>query len=138
MDDRGVTLVELMISIAVFAILILALGQTVLVGQNAAREASRQANILLGCQQVLEQVQLQSVDQLIANDGSTFQIRTAGPEGTLQDGGVINVDTDLNGDGTIQAGSLYREGRAEDDLIRIRISFQGDTIIEKVIAKRDN
>jgi prepilin-type N-terminal cleavage/methylation domain-containing protein len=142
-DRKGVTLVELMIAIAVFAILILGLGQTVLVGQRASREAKRQANILLGCQQVLEQVQQKTVAQLIAEHGSTFQIRAAGPEGLLEDGGEILVDKDLNGDGTLQTGSLYREDRGESDLIRVRIVFTDQitdyaTVIEKVITERTN
>ena len=136
--SRGVTLIELMISVAVFAVLILALGQTVLVGQSAAKEAKRKANILLASQQVLEQVRQMSIDQVIANDGSTFSIRAAGPEGILESGGVISVDKDLNGDGALQTGSLYREDRTENDLVRVRISFKGETIIEKVIVKRLN
>jgi prepilin-type N-terminal cleavage/methylation domain-containing protein len=137
-NDRGFTLIEVMISLAVFGILILGLGQTVLVGQRASKEARRQANILLGCQQVLEQVQQKTVEQLIAEDGSTFQIRASGPEGSLEDGGLISIDKDLNGDETIQTGSLYREDRAQDDLVRVRISFNGDTIIEKVMAQHSN
>ena len=134
----GMTLIELMVSIAVFAVLILGLGQAVLQGQNASREARRQANILLGCQQVLEQVNEKTIEQVIAEDGSTFSIRTGGPTSMLEDGGVIIVDKDLNGDGTIEDGSLYREGRSQDDLVRVSISFQDETIIEKVIARKIN
>lgn len=136
--NRGFTLIELMISVAIFAVLILALGQAVLVGQKSSKEAQRQANILLGCQQVLEQVQQKTVQQIIAEDGSTFSLRTAGPDAPLEGGGLINVDRDLNGDGTLQTGSLYREGRAEDDLIRVVISFKGDPVIERVMVQRDN
>ena len=134
----GFTLVELMVSIGVFGILILGLGQTVLVGQNAAREARRQANILLGCQQVLEQVMQKTVEQILAESGSTFSIRTGGPSSALEDGGVITVDKDLNGDGAIQTGSLFREDRAENDLIRVHISFNNETVIEKVMAQKIN
>jgi type II secretory pathway pseudopilin PulG len=137
-NASGLSLIEVCVSIAVFAILILGIGQTVLVGQKAANETRRQANILLGCQQVLERVQQRTVPQLIAENGSTFRIRAAGPEGPLEDGGLITVDKDLNGDGTVQAGSLYREGRTEDDLVRVLISFQGRAIIEKVVARRQN
>ena len=138
MKEKGLTLIEIMVSVAVFGILILGLGQTVLVGQRASKEARRQANILLGCQQVLEQVQQKTVALLIAEHGSTFQIRASGPEGLLEDGGLIEVDKDLNGDETLQTGSLYREDRAQDDLVRVRISFKGDTIIEKIMAQHSN
>ena len=137
-NESGITLIELSISIVVFAVLILALGQTVLVGQQAANEARRQANILLACQQVLEQVQQKTVAQMIAEDGSTFSVRVAGPEGVLESGGLISVDKDLNGDGALQTGSLFREDRGDNDLVRVRISFSDETIIEKVVAQRDN
>jgi type II secretory pathway pseudopilin PulG len=136
--DKGVTLVEVVVSIATLAVLILALGQTVLVGQTAARESVREANILLGCQQVLEQVREKTVEQMIAEDGSTFTIRTAGPEGQPEEGGLISVDKDLNGDGVVQTDPTYREGRPENDLVRVCISFKDKTIVEKVMAQHDN
>ncbi len=138
MDNRGVTFVELTISIVVFAALILTLGHTVLVGQRAANEARRQANILLACQQVLELVGQKTVAQMVAEDGTTFSIKAAGPRGVLEPGGLIRVDKDLNGDGIIQTGSLYREGRDECDLVRVRILFDEKTIVEKVMAQRRN
>ena len=134
----GMTLIELMVSIAIFAILILALGQAVLQGQNASRESRRQANILLGCQQVLEEVKQKTIEQIIAEDGSTFSIRTGGPLSRLEEGGLITVDKDLNGDGVIEDGALYREGRAENDLFRVRITFQEETVIEKVVTQKVN
>ena len=136
--DRGFTLIEIMISVAVFAILILGLGQTVLVGQRAANDSKRQAVILLACQQVLEQIHGKSVEELLAEDGSTFNIRMGSTDAALESGGVINVDKDLNGDGTLQTGSLYREDRTENDLVRVRISFKGETVIEKIVAQRQN
>ena len=137
-DERGFTLIEIMISVGVFAILILGLGYAVLAGQKVAGETRSQAIVLLACQQVLEQLQEKSIDELIAEDGSTFSIRMGGAGAAMEPGGVINVDEDLNGDGTIQTGDLYREGRSEDDIVRVRISFKGNTIIEKVIARRTN
>lgn len=142
-DNRGLTLVELMISVATFAMLILGLGYAVLIGQRASKQAKRQANVLLGCQQVLEELQQKTIEQIIAEDCSTFKIRTAGPDAPLREGGLVRVDKDLNGDGIIQTGSLYREGREENDLVRVIISFKDENnndriIIERVIAQRDN
>jgi len=137
-DEKGFTLIEIMISVGVFAILILGLGYAVLAGQRVAGETRSQAIVLLACQQVLEQLQAKSIDELLAEDGSTFSIRLGGAGSTMEPGGVINVDKDLNGDGTIQTGDLYREGRSEDDIVRVRISFKGNTIIEKVVARRTN
>lgn len=137
-NEKGFTLIEIMISVAIFAILILGLGYAVLAGQKVANETRSQAIVLLACQQVLEQLQEKSIDELLAENGSTFSIRMGGADAALVPGGVINVDKDLNGDGAIQTGNLYREGRTEDDIVRVRISFKNNTIIEHVVARRTN
>jgi prepilin-type N-terminal cleavage/methylation domain-containing protein len=136
--QNGFTLIEIMISVGVFAILILGLGYAVLAGQRVAGETRSQAIVLLACQQVVEQLQGKSIEELLAEDNSTFSIRMGGADASMEPGGVINVDKDLNGDGTIQTGDFYREGRTEDDIVRVRISFKGTTIIEKVFARRSN
>ncbi len=137
-DVRGFTLIEIMFSVTIFAILILGVGYAVLAGQRAANETREQAVVLLACQQVLEQLQGKSTDELLAADSSTFNVRMGGPDSLMEPGGKINVDKDLNGDGVIQTGDLYREGRSQNDIVRIRISFKGSTIIERVMARHSN
>ena len=123
-DSNGVTLVELMIAVAIFAVLILGLGQTVLVGQRASKEAKRQANILLGCQQVLEQVQQKTVAQLIADDGSTFQIRAAGPEGLLEDGADMPMWAVIEGKTTQSKPVLKKVSQGETLVVKTKTSLK--------------
>jgi prepilin-type N-terminal cleavage/methylation domain-containing protein len=136
----GFSLVEVMIAVAVFAIIILAIGQAAMVGIGASNEVEEQANALLGCQQVMEQCLHYSLSELALQDGSLFSVRVHGPDTPLEEGGVVVVDKDLNGDGIIQAPSVspYQEGRAEGDIFRIALFYKKAEKSAAEIKKREN
>ena len=136
----GFSLIEVMIAVAVFAIIILAIGQAAMVGVRASNEVKEQTNILLGCQQVMEQCLLYSPSVLELENGSLFSLRVGGPDSDLVEGGVVVVDKDLNGDGTIQAPSVspYREGRAEDDIFRVALYYKKAETSAIEIKKPEN
>ena len=127
----GFSLVEVMIAVAVFAIIILAVGQAAMMGQIASNEVKEQTNILLGCQQIMDQLLVYSLDVLQAQDGSTFSVRALGPDSPLVEGGIVVVDANLNGDG--DTGDI-REGR--NDILRVALYYKkAETSIAEI--KRD-
>ena len=136
----GFSLIEVMIAVAVFAIIILAIGQAAMVGVRASNEVKEQTNILLGCQQVMEQCLLYSPSVLELENGSLFSLRVGGPDSDLVEGGVVVVDKDLNGDGTIQAPSVspYQEGRAQDDIFRVALYYKKAENLATEIKKPEN
>jgi prepilin-type N-terminal cleavage/methylation domain-containing protein len=151
--NSGFSLVEVMIGVAVFAIVILAISQASMVGVAASNEVKEQTNILLGCQQIMNQLLTYSMEVLQAQNGSSFSVRLSAPEeveggisyGPLVEGGLIVVDGDLNGDGTIQAPSVspYREGLDSNndgvlDVLRVALYYKKAEKSATEIKKTEN
>lgn len=130
----GFSLIEVMITVAVFAIIMLAIGQAAMVGVRASNEVKEQTNILLGCQQVMEQCLLYSLTVLKDQNGSLFSVRIT-PDSPLVEGGVVVVDKDLNGDGDTND---FREGRTEDDIFRVALYYKKAEKSAIEIKKREN
>jgi prepilin-type N-terminal cleavage/methylation domain-containing protein len=145
----GFSLIEVMIGVAVFAIVILAISQASMVGVAASNEVKEQTNILLGCQQIMNQLLTYSMEVLQAQNGSSFSVRLSAPEeveggisyGPLVEGGLIVVDGDLNGNGSIEPG--LREGLDSNndgilDVLRVALYYKKAENAATEIKKTEN
>jgi len=109
-DQAGFTLVEIVISMAFFAVIALGVGQALITGQKASVEIRENAVVLASCEDLFRQMSSMNMSEIASQDGNTFTVV-----------GVM-------GSGTISVTNPYM---GSDDIAKVVLSWKGVPVLER-------
>jgi len=130
LTERGLTLIETMIAVAILSVICLGLVQAVLVSLQATEEAARQTDITTGALEILNKLLALPYDTLLQADGRKFKLLV---DGRIIGEGVVRISGDINGDGLVTPGPPYFENR--QFAVRVSICFEGKTVVERIVTR---
>jgi len=111
--QTGFTLIEILISITFLSIVAIGVGQAVLTGQQLSNSVKENGLLVASCEDMMRQFSGMTVDDIVAQDGNTFNV-----------GGV-------EGSGTISITSPYL---SSDDIVHVVLNWNGAPVLVRAFG----
>jgi prepilin-type N-terminal cleavage/methylation domain-containing protein len=82
--EEGFTLVEIVVAIAFFSVIAVAVGQSLVTGQKSSVELRRDSAVVAACEELMRDMSIMSKTDLINQHGNTFMVTGVPGSGSIE------------------------------------------------------